>query len=326
MTRDKKRKAAVRATQKATGLRYTQAARLTPEPETGASAGPAGDRVGQSFTLQELLGECATLPPAVVDWGWDPEYEYQGPDVFQSKVLGAAIPFGTVLELAGELSREGRGTLLHLESLSPLESAVVSSSGQRRFKLIITQDSVYELCQQPRCSSHPENELIPWCRDHLAECDSGVLVDTARDWGYAQSEDAGRDPESREGAEGAAVLVRAAVAQGAYPRVVSVLLDACFEPDDMIDEVFWDPKDALAMRQAIERERLRLERIAETEYRRIQKETGACVACGKAFRYGVDMDVPARYCSTGCVPPPPVAAEPEPDPWWPAPSPDTDSD
>ncbi|MDK0525097.1 hypothetical protein [Streptomyces sp. ML-6] len=316
MTRDKKRKAAVRETQKATGLRYTKAARLTSKP--------AGDRIGQSFTLQELLSECATFPPAAVDWGWGPEYKCQGPDVFQSKLLGAAIPFGTVLELAGELSREGRGTPLHLEALSPLESAVVSSGGQRRFKLIITQDSVYELCRQARCSYHPENELIPWCRDHLAECDPGVLVETARDWGYAQSEDAGRDPESREGSEGAAVLVRAAVAQGAYPRVVSVLLDACFEPDDMIDEVFWDPKDALAMRQAIDREQLRLGRIAEAEYRRIQKEAGACVACEKEFRYGIDMDVPARYCSPGCTPPPPAVAGP--DPWWAASDSDADSD
>lgn len=31
------------------------------------------------------------------------------PGVFQSKLLGSAIPFGTVPELAGELSREGRG-------------------------------------------------------------------------------------------------------------------------------------------------------------------------------------------------------------------------
>ncbi|MET8746387.1 hypothetical protein [Streptomyces sp. NPDC004728] len=329
MTRDKKRKAAVRATQKATGLRYTQAARLMPEPETEAPAGPsgpAGDRIGQSFTLQELLGECATFPPAVVDWDWDPEYKCQGPDVFQSKLLGAAIPFGTVLELAGELSREGRGTLLHLESLSPLESAVVSSGGQRRFELIITQDSVYELCRQSRCSSHPQNELIPWCRDHLAECDPGVLVDTARDWGYAHYE-LTNNYAAREGTKEAVALIQAATAQGTYNKVLSTILNACFESDDVIDEkVFWDAEDALAIRQAIERERLRLEQAAEAEYRRIQGKVGACVACGKPFRYGIDMDIPARYCSPGCVPPPPPVAEPEPDPWWAAPDSDADSD
>ncbi|WP_405691192.1 hypothetical protein [Streptomyces sp. NBC_00057] len=306
MTRGKKRKAAVRETQRATGLRYTKAARVT--------AGPTGGRIGQSFTLQELLGECASLPPATVDWGWGPEYEdIQGPDVFQSRLLGAAIPFGTVLALAGELAREGRDTSLQIELLSPLEAAVVSSN-PRRFQLLISQDGVSELCRKPSCGRSPEDSLILWCADHLAECAPDTLTETAREWGYAQCELAGSDPAGREGTKEAAVLIRAAVAQGAYKKVVSVLLDACFEPDDMIDEMFWDPMDAMAMRQAIDREQLRLERIAEVEYRRIQEAAKVCMACGKAFRYGVDLDVPARYCTSGCVPLPPAKSNPEPEP------------
>ncbi|MEU9849219.1 hypothetical protein [Streptomyces sp. NPDC047985] len=318
MTRDKKRKAAVRATQAATGERYVRAARASAGPVNGPvdgkTDGPERGRVESVFALRELLGECATLPPVEVDWGWDPDFG-GGPDVFYSQLLGAAIPFGTVLELAGQLAREGRGVELCLEALSPLGSAVVSA-GQRRFNLIISQDSVYELCGKPRCSSTPEDELIPWCREHLAECTPDALVAMAEDWGYAQSDGSDDDLTARGGAEEAVALIRAAVTQGVYERVLAKLLDACFDSEDVIDErAFWDAERALAIRQAIERERLRLEQAAAAEYRRIQKETGACAVCGKGFRFGIDMAVPAQYCSPGCVPPPPATAVPDPEPW-----------
>lgn len=91
-----------------------------------------------------------------------------------------------------------------------------------------------------------------------------------------------------------------------------MFLRACFENPNRIDDVFWDASEALAMRQAIDRERLRLEGIALTEARRIRAATKSCMTCTKPLRYGVDLSIPPQYCSAGCVPAPP----PQPSRLW----------
>ncbi|MFD7446175.1 hypothetical protein [Streptomyces sp. NPDC059909] len=92
--KDKKRKDAIRAEQKASGRRYTAVAREL------AIAGTE-----RTFLLQDLLSECATFPPATIDWGYPEEL---APAAFESRVLGGAVPFSTVKQLAGALAEEGR--------------------------------------------------------------------------------------------------------------------------------------------------------------------------------------------------------------------------
>ncbi|MFE9181696.1 hypothetical protein ACFYN5_36425 [Streptomyces sp. NPDC007126] len=293
MTRDKKRKAEARAAQQATGRRYLQAAR------TVAQAGSAT----RTFPLRGLLAECATLPSAAVDWGYP---EDLAPAVFESALLKAVVPYGTVLELAGMLAQEGTDALLSLESLSPLENAVVSCS-RRRLELILSQDRVYELCQSPGCPSQLTNPAIVRCSEHLADCDANALAAMAAEWGYALHDDLDRDNPSllRVGPE-ADLLIRAAVAHGAFDAVCTSLLDACFEAPEVLEEIcYGDEARVVDMRYAIDRERIRLRHVAEAEWRRIRETADACRACGKTlFHFPLNLTVPPQYCSTDCAPAP----------------------
>jgi hypothetical protein len=292
VTRDKKHKAEVRAAQQATGHRYTQAARALVK-----AAGPAA----RTFPLKELLAECATLPPAVVDWGYPEEL---APTVFESALLKAAIPYGTVLELAGALAQEGTDAQLSLESLSPLENAVVVC-GERRLELILSQDRVHELCQSTGCRYHSANPVIVRCSEHLADCDADALAVMAAEWGYARSDKLGGDnPSLLGGSPEADLLVRAAVAHGAFEAVSTSLLNACFEDPETLEEIsFLDETRGVDMRHAVDRERIRLRRVAEAEARRIRKAAGACAACGNALLHlPPELCVPPRYCSKDCAP------------------------
>ncbi|MBK3642190.1 hypothetical protein [Streptomyces sp. MBT33] len=298
MTRDKKRKAAIREAQVQTGRRYTQAAR-----EMTA----ATDREANGFLLSQLLTECATVAPAAVDWGYDSEL---APEVFHSRLLGGAVPYGTVLELAGSLAQEGRSARLTLESMSPLEEAVVVC-GNRRFQLILTQDMARELCQTPACRSDQPGWAFLHCSSHLPDCSGDALVSMTEDWAYSFKTDAGRDVGLLEGSSEADLLIKAATANGTYERVSKALLDSLFVAPDALDDMFWSEEETLAMQHAIERERLRLHNVARTEARRLWKVFGACVTCGGRLNgYGWDPGVPPRFCSANCVPPAPC---PSPD-------------
>ncbi|MFI9311134.1 hypothetical protein [Streptomyces triculaminicus] len=154
-------------------------------------------------------------------------------------MLGCAVPFGTVLELAGNLAHEGRGVHLALESLIPLEEAVVvsdSRDGKRRFKLVLSQDMVIELCRHTRCPSHPINWAIVRCDDHLAESSVPDLVQMAKNWGLALSDEIDRDDFTRFKDDPAAdALIKAATAHGAFEAVATAFLHFCFEEPEAID-------------------------------------------------------------------------------------------
>ncbi|QDN95993.1 hypothetical protein FNV65_06465 [Streptomyces sp. S1A1-8] len=298
MTRDKKRKAAIRETQVQTGRRYTQAAR-----EMTA----ATDRKPNGFLLSQLLTECATVPPADVDWGYDSEL---APEVFHSRLLGGAVPYGTVLELAGSLAQEGRSARLTLESMSPVEEAVVVC-GNRRFQLILTQDMARELCQTPTCRNDQPGWAFLHCPSHLPDCNGDALVSMTEEWAHSFKTDAGRDVDRLEGSAEADLLIKAATTNGTYERVSKALRDSLFVAPDALDDLFWSEEETLAMQHAIERERLRLHNVARTEARRLWKAVGTCVTCGAhPNAYGWDPSVPPRFCSANCVPPAPY---PSPD-------------
>ncbi|TQE33090.1 hypothetical protein [Streptomyces ipomoeae] len=291
MTKDKKRKSEIREAKRTTGSRYARLAR-----EMKQTAQPAA----RTFRLAELLAECATLPPASVDWGFPEEY---APAVFASSLLGGGVPYGTVLELSGALAKEGPRARVTLESMSPQEEAVVVCH-ERRFLLVLTQDMVNELCRTPGCSASPVNWAITWCARHLPGCDTQTLVRMARNWGHGRREDLDRDPARLGESPEADLLIKAAVAQGAFERVRKVLLDACFGDPDLFDDEFWDASEALAMQHALERERLRLYEVALAEGLRIRGTAGSCTTCGERL-HGWNPDLPPQFCAS-CAPPPPA--------------------
>lgn len=285
MTKDKKRKAAVRELQSATGSRYTRLAR-----EMG------GPRAGRTFRLADLLAECATLPHASVQWDFP---EHYAPAVFDSGMIGTVVPYGTVLELAGSLAQVGPGAAITVESVSPLAQAVVVCR-QRRFQLVLTQDMVNELCRQAECPNTSDSWAFTHCRDHLAECGTRALVSMARIWGHGRREEHDEDPAAVGGGPEADLLIRAAVAAVCFEAVRDALLDACFGDPDLFDDMYWDASQALAVQHALERERLRLHEIAQTEVRRIHKATRDCIVCGTRL-FTWNPGIPATQCPA-CAP------------------------
>ncbi|MFI0226406.1 hypothetical protein [Streptomyces lydicus] len=100
------------------------------------------------------------------------------------------------------------------------------------------------------------------------DCDEKELAAMAGEWGFALHEELGRDAAHRLGGSPEAdLLIKAAVARGAFELVSTSLLHACFEDPELIDEIFWDEDEALEMRHALERERIRLQRVAREEAR-----------------------------------------------------------
>jgi hypothetical protein len=305
VTKDKKRKAEIRATQASSGRRYTPLAREM-------AAGPVS--ADRSFSLVELLTECATLPPAKVNWGCSVEDAEWAPAVFDSEVLGGAVPYGSVLELAGLVAHEGRQARIRVESLSPLASAIVVCR-ERRFHLIISQEQAYELCRTPGCLRSPAAWAFSRCDSHLADCDASTLESIAGDLGLNRNEELNRDPSRLGGSPEADLIIKAAVAIGAFERVSRAFLHMCFEDPDVIDEAFWDEKEALAMRHGLEREQLRLHEVARAEALRIRTTAGACPTCTKPITNvrAWDPGMPPQFCSMACAPAPTLA---KPTPWF----------
>ncbi|MFD7095804.1 hypothetical protein [Streptomyces xanthophaeus] len=284
-----------REAQRKTGRKYTALLR------EAAAGGPPTE-----FPFRSLLAECSTLPGFQIDWGYDPEGgDFPGPVMFESALIGGPVPCGTILALAGALSGlELRGHL-HVESCSHLEEAIVSCEG-RRFRLALNQDLLYELCRGSGCSHQPIDEhFVPYCASHLQECHPEELVHMAREWGHTRYEEyAERPGETQTGLEGDH-LVRAAVAQGAFTRVAAGLVDYSFTDSALIDDVHgWDSEEAMAVRHAIKRERLRLTRVANKEGHRIRLSVGVCcVACRGSLIGGAGLwPVPPQYCSAACAP------------------------
>ncbi|MGA4979293.1 hypothetical protein [Streptomyces cinereoruber] len=215
-----------------------------------------------------------------------------------------------MLQLAGVLAGEAHPAELTLESLDPHERAVVAC-GERRFELDLNWSGAESLCRQPGCDDRPVDFQIVVCTEHLPQCDVHALVAMTRDSGYCVKSE--EDPTLLEGLPESDLLVTAAVGIGAYTEVVQAWLDTCFLPLDEIDDVLWGDEDrALAMRHSVERERLRLDRVARKEVRRLRGETRVCQACDTEL-LGWNMRAHPLYCSRACSPAhPPAPAVPVP--------------
>ncbi len=224
--------------------------------------------------------------------------------MFLSRALGGVVPYGTVLELAGALAQEGRSALLVLEALHPLEAAIVVCNG-RRFELLISQDRATELCRTSGCGASPSTWAFSRCDSHLADCDAAALEAMASNWGHARREELNRDPLRLGGSPHADLLIKAAAANGAVDQVSKAFLHMCFEDPDMIDEIYWNEADALAMKYGLERERLRLYEVARAEAMRIRTKAAACPTCMKPFTSlrSWDPTIPPQYCAKDCAPP-----------------------
>lgn len=259
-------------------------------------------RPGDAIVLGDLMAECATFPEVAFAWA-DPQSDPQwDPEVFASRVLGVVVPVESVLDLCGIMAGEGRGAVLGIESLDR-RYCVVLVSRARRFGLFLDRGWATELCPTPGCSAEPIHEHIPRCHHHLVDCDPDELARAAGEYGWARREELDRDPARMVGDPHADLLARAAAANGAAEPVATAYLDGLFDPDT-INDAHWDPTEALAVRHALERERLRLRRIADRETRDIRSRARTCTTCGKELSPWPAPVVPPRFCALTCVPSP----------------------
>ncbi|WP_420082834.1 hypothetical protein ACN6AT_37575 (plasmid) [Streptomyces sp. JL4002] len=261
-----------------------------------------------------LLAECATKPAADVDWG-EVLFPEVLPDVFESEIVGGAIPYCSVLALAGALSAYGPNHELRVEFLDPLDEAVVASR-RRRFRITILTASVDELCRKPRCHDRPVlNGVVEYCEHHLARCSPEILRDLASDLGSYVCMDAAGTLERRGGSPEADILIRAATARGAFSQVRDAFLHGAYMDPTDIDDTFMEQSAAMEMRHAIEREDVRLQEVARSEYRSIRNFAGTCRMCGQDLRWLLfDLQVPAEYCTAACAQSAPAAVQAL-DPW-----------
>ncbi|MCR8942326.1 MULTISPECIES: hypothetical protein [unclassified Streptomyces] len=307
-------KARARARQTRDGRKYTQALRngVTPlDPGRSPAVPSRTEGLPSTFQLQELLAECTTLPAVGVE---TPEERITFG--FRSEILGRVIPFGAALSLAGALSREGLDTELAAESAtegSIVITSVESWSDQRRWQMSLFDDWTTPLCPAPYCSHHSiDYNHINRCHTHLAACDSATLIRIAKWWAQGHSDSHDADPERLGGDRKAKLLVEAAVGQGAGSKVIEALLGTLFMHEDDIEEAVWDEAEALTLRHAIGLERLRLNRVARDEARRIRRSTVGCPSCGKGPVVLADAPpYPPQFCSPQCavVPPQGVIAD-----------------
>ncbi|WP_329448863.1 hypothetical protein OG906_37990 (plasmid) [Streptomyces sp. NBC_01426] len=85
--------------------------------------------------------------------------------------------------------------------------------------------------------------------------------------------------------------MQAAVAQGAFEKVAEALISYCFTASELIDDVHRDGEEAMAVRHGIDRERLRLTKVASKEGARIRLSVElSCVACGAPLTRGAPVD------------------------------------
>ncbi|MGC9478801.1 hypothetical protein ACP4I1_32260 [Streptomyces sp. WG4] len=280
-----------REAQRESGGKYTAALREASRGRASAAA----------FPLRELLAECTTCP----EWSGDhPEVDAEwAPRMFDSTLLGGPVPHSAVLMLAGELAGEGLTAAVRMESRDAVRT-VVLVCGSRRFQLVLSQDNlVYELCLIPGCGHQPvAASLIPYCADtHLTARPGKELAQMAWRWGNWRRELA-RTPGAADAGDEGDALIAAAVAQGAFSAVIGQLLDGCYGDPDLIDEVCFTSEDAVALRHAIDHERLLLTNRARAAATRIRVLAGGQCDCGRRLILAPETNVPARYCSARCAP------------------------
>ncbi|MGW3491868.1 hypothetical protein [Streptomyces sp. NPDC001054] len=297
MTRDKRRKRKVRATQEATGARYVVADRQVARAR----------EQGGEFLLRDLLAAYVAGPrpreeDAAPHGGGMPD------DAPEAARLAALLPYGTVLELAVALMRDGLGARLRVESAGKGEEpSPVVVCGVRRFELVSTQDMCTELCRRPGCPQRPAAWLLTHCAGHLALCPPGDLRSMAREWAFARWDSHHHVTAALGGSDEADALVRAAVAHAAADGVVTELLDGCYETPETVDEIeMADPVRAADLRAARARERERLGEVARREFTRLREDAASCTTCGTPLApvaaFGM-RGCPPAYCSAACAPP-----------------------
>ncbi|MDN3262879.1 hypothetical protein QWJ26_24345 [Streptomyces sp. CSDS2] len=280
-----------RAAQRETGAKYTAALRQATTAEVSPTV----------FSLRELLAECTTLP----EWTGDhPEVDAEwAPRMFDSVLLAGPVPYTAVLLLTGELAAMTLSAEMTMESRDGFHEVVVACGG-RRFQLALTQDDwVVELCLVPGCRSYPvATAVIPYCENqHLAERSGAELAKMAWAWGYHRRQEFENTPAAAHTGDQGNALVTAAVAQGAFSKVAAELADGCYGDPDLVNEIYLNDSEAMAVRHAIEREHLLLRERARSAAAHIRKLVGGLCVCGATLHLAPWADVPARYCSSSCA-------------------------
>lgn len=286
------------------GTKYTRALRSGPEPKAldvpqPSASVPAPGEI--TFRLADLLIECTTGPAAA----WEP-YDDHIVWGFHSKLLGRPIPYGAALSLAGAVANGGLSTRLTVESVSEHSAHLeVLDHPRGRWSLNLVHDIVSPLCNQPHCDdTQIDFDSIRWCRSHLVDRDLDTLVHMGQWWAQNQRDRNDCDIQRLGGAREPEYLVEAATARGTAEHLIQKLLDYLFDEEDMIDELYWDEAEAMAVKHAIDRERHRLTLVARTEASKIRKTTGACTACGCPLTPGfafIVLSHPPQFCSPACA-------------------------
>ncbi|WP_226652617.1 hypothetical protein [Streptomyces hydrogenans] len=220
--------------------------------------------------------------------------------MFDSALLGGPVPYSAVLRLAGDLAVKGMSAEMWLESRAAFSSLVVVC-GVHRFELLLTQSAwAYELCHVPGCGSLPLSaRSIPYCgeSEHLAERSEAELVRMARSWGSDRREDCSRTPAAVDPGYEGDQLLEAAVARGVYFEVADALLVSCYEERHMIEDMHHGLL-AMEVSHAMDREELRMSKVALAAAKRIQQVAGGRCACGEQLSPGPQRGVPARFLLT----------------------------
>ncbi|MEU9274884.1 hypothetical protein [Streptomyces sp. NPDC048341] len=280
-----------RAAQRETGAKYTAALRQAITAGTSPTV----------FSLRELLAECTSSP----EWTGDhPEVDAEwAPRMFDSALLGGPVPHKSVLLLTGDLAAVGLSAEMAMESRDGFRTVVVACGG-RRFELLLSQDDwVTELCLIPGCKHRPvAASLIPYCEhQHLAERSEPELAKMAWAWGNERRQEFESTPAAAHAGDQGNALVAAAVAQGAFYKVAAELVEGCYGDPDLIDELYLNDAEAMAVRHAIDKEHLLLKERARSAAARIRKLADGLCVCGATLFLAAEASVPARYCSAQCA-------------------------
>ncbi|MFC9130164.1 hypothetical protein ACFT4A_25350 [Streptomyces sp. NPDC057099] len=182
--------------------------------------------------------------------------------------------------------------------------AVVVACGDRRFELLLSQDNwVAELCRVPGCGHLPvADALIPYCgRRHLAERSGKELAEMAWAWGNDRRQEFESTPAAAHVGNQGYALIAAAVSQGAFSRVAAQLVEGCYGEPNLIDDIYLNEAEPMAVRHAIDNEHLLLKTRARSAAAHIQKLAGGLCVCGATLFPAPEANVPARYCSTQCA-------------------------
>lgn len=173
----------------------------------------------------------------------------------------------------------------------------------RRYELSLICASAPPLCRDRYCDFRPiDDDCLDRCHTHLKTCSVEDLLHMGQEWAQIMRDTLDRHHEQLGGHKKAEYLVQAATAHGAAEQIAQHLLDDLFEEERMIEEVFWDEAEAMAVRHAIDRERHRLHTVAREEAARIRGAAKSCPACQIPLPRGwCSLAYDPRFCSPRCA-------------------------